>query len=266
MTMPTFDILVFDETGLHQTETSLLKEKIALAEIPLCSSPSQAGPCTYALAFTTDKLELRPPDIRLGAPFSVDFGSGSIRYRMAQGGGKSQDIARAVGLKKGAPHIIDATCGFAKDGFILASLGCTIALCERSPITHALVADALKRAGNDPLLSNIVSRITLHLGDSLDLVPQLSAIQPAEVIYLDPMYPHRTKSALVKKQMRMLRHIVGKDPDANLLHSLALQYAKKRVVCKRPITADFLNDKKPDFTVKGKKHRFDVYLSPPIKS
>jgi len=261
MITPAFDILVLDETRDHQAETALIKEQIIQSKISLCSAPSLAGPDTYTLAYNADRLELRTPDSSLGAPFSVDFGSGSIRWRLNKGGGRNQDIAKAVGLKKMVPHVIDATCGFAGDGFVLASLGCTVSLCERSPITHALVADALKRAENNPQLSKIVRRISLHLGDSLDLIPRLSAVQSADVIYLDPMYPHRTKSALVKKQMRMLRQVVGKDTDADRLHNLALQYAAKRVVCKRPMSADFLNGKSPDFSVKGKKHRFDVYLS-----
>ena len=255
------DILVLDETGEHSSRVALVKEQILQTGLQLCTGSSKAGSHTYTLAYSAEKLELRPPDDRLGQPFSVDFGSGPFLYRLSKGGGKKQDIGRAVGLKKGTPHIIDATCGFAKDSFILASLGCTIDLCERSPITHALVEDALKRAAANSQLSEITKRITLHLGDSLELIPQLSAQCPADVIYLDPMYPHRTKSALVKKQMRLLRHIVGKDADADQLHSLALDYSQKRVVCKRPITADFLSGKKPDFTIKGKKHRFDVYLT-----
>ena len=54
------------------------------------------------------------------------------------------------------------------------------------------------------------------------------------VIYLDPMYPHRGKSALVKKEMRALRQIVGDDEDAPALLSIALKHADKRVVVKRP--------------------------------
>lgn len=260
MTTNPISISVLDETGKKTSHVALLKEQISQCGMHLCSNKSEKGAQAYTLAYTPERLELRPPDASLGQPFAVDFGSDSVSYRLKKGGVKKEDIARAVGLKKATPHIIDATCGFGQDSFILAALGCTIALCERSPITHALVSDAMTRAARDPQLSGIIQRITLHLGDSLELIPHLSTHQPADVIYLDPMYPHRTKSALVKKQMRLLRNIVGKDSDANQLHSLALQYARKRVVCKRPMTADFLNNKKPDFAIKGKKHRFDVYL------
>ena len=37
---------------------------------------------------------------------------------------------------------------------------------------------------------------------------------PPDVVYLDPMYPHKTKSALVKKEMRVFQSLVGADEDA----------------------------------------------------
>ena len=261
MNQDPMNILVLDETAQHHIQVARLKDRILGAGIQLCSTPSKAGPHTYTLVHTTDKLELRPPDSSLGQPFSVDFSNSQLLYRLAKGGGRKQEIARAVGVKKETPHIIDATCGFARDGFILASLGCTVELCERSPITHALVNDALQRATNNTQIATIAARIRLHLGDSLELIPSLSSVNPADVIYLDPMYPHRTKSALVKKQMRLLRQIVGQDTDAAELHATALAYARKRVVCKRPNSANFINDKKPAFAIKGTKHRFDVYLT-----
>ncbi len=43
-----------------------------------------------------------------------------------------------------------------------------------------------------------------------------------DVIYMDPMYPIRKKSALLKKEMRILRRLVG-DDDASQLLALALK-------------------------------------------
>ncbi|MFO1350284.1 MAG: class I SAM-dependent methyltransferase [Gammaproteobacteria bacterium] len=44
-----------------------------------------------------------------------------------------------------------------------------------------------------------------------------------EVIYLDPMYPERSKAALVKKESRVLRELVGPDDDAARLPGLRSQ-------------------------------------------
>ena len=83
-----------------------------------------------------------------------------------------------------------------------------------------------------------------------------------EVIYLDPMFPHKEKSALVKKDMQILQDIAEQDTDADALLHLALTIATNRVVVKRPSTAAFLADIKPQPSIKTKKHRFDIYLTP----
>lgn len=65
------------------------------------------------------------------------------------------------------------------------------------------------------------------------------------MVYLDPMYPHKQKSALVKKEMRIFQHLVGADLDADELLTPVLQLARKRVVVKRPDYAEFLAQKEP---------------------
>ena len=82
----------------------------------------------------------------------------------------------------------------------------------------------------------------------------------ADVVYLDPMYPHKQKSALVKKEMRIFQYLVGADLDADQLLLPALQLATKRVVVKRPDYAPFLDEQKPHFSQTTKNHRFDVYM------
>jgi 16S rRNA (guanine1516-N2)-methyltransferase len=81
-----------------------------------------------------------------------------------------------------------------------------------------------------------------------------------DVIYLDPMFPARTKSALVRKNMRILKQIVGEDEDISQLFTLAQRYASKRVVIKRPLHAASITHKQPSVVFKGKVCRFDVYL------
>lgn len=194
----------------------------------------------------------------------VDFSSDSFIYRLLKGGGRKQPLARAIGLQPGySPLVLDATAGLGRDGFILASLGCRVVLCERSAIIHALLQDGLKRAGTDPRLSTIVSRITLSAEDSRTLLPMLAHEHRPDVIYLDPMFPSRTKkSALVKKEMRMIRRMVGEDGDSIALLQAAIACAGKRVVCKRPIQAAPIEGQ-PDFSITTPKHRFDIYLPRP---
>jgi len=192
----------------------------------------------------------------------VDFASGAVAHRRKFGGGKGQSIAKAVGLKSGVKlHVIDATAGLGRDAFVLASLGCHVDMVERSPIAAALLEDGLDRALLDAEIGGWVQeRLQLTHASGYDYLQQ----HKADVVYLDPMFPHKKKSALVKKEMRVFQGVVGADSDADDLLDVALAAAKYRVVVKRPDYAPFLNDKKPSMSIKTKKNRFDVYVKQAI--
>jgi len=197
----------------------------------------------------------------------VDFVTGGSAHRRKFGGGNGQQIAKAVGLNKGfRPSVLDATVGLGGDAFVLASLGCHMTMIERSPISRTLLGDGLLRARHfcvsdvcdDHELLDVMNRMTLLDGDSLELLANpLTAM--ADVVYLDPMFPERKKSALVKKEMRAFHSLIGADDDAGDLLDLALSKAHYRVVVKRPKIAPFLADKKPSYQLLGKSSRFDIY-------
>ncbi|VTN12434.1 Ribosomal RNA small subunit methyltransferase J [Raoultella terrigena] len=79
------------------------------------------------------------------------------------------------------------------------------------------------------------------------------------MVYLDPMFPHKQKSALVKKEMRVFQSLVGPDLDADGLLEPARLLATKRVVVKRPDYAPPLADVATPNAVVTKGHRFDIY-------
>ena len=187
----------------------------------------------------------------------IDFTSGAVAHRRQFGGGRGQALPRAVGMKSGkTPDIVDATAGLGRDAFLLASLGARVTLIERSPRMHALLANALARA-IDSEVGEIVSRMTLLFGDAKVLLPTLSP----DVILIDPMHPERKKSALVKKEMRLIRQIVGVDSDAAELINVALDCARKRVVLKWPQKADPLAGVPvPSHQITGKSTRYDVFM------
>lgn len=212
------------------------------------------------LVLTPEQLALQLTGPNAPGPISVNFTSGKYAHRRHYGGGKSQLIAKAIGLSSlKAPTVLDLTAGLGQDAFVMACLGCKVHMLERSPIIAALVADALARAAADPSFSNLTLQLTVT--DSLKYLKTLSPTEYPEVIYIDPMFPSRTKSALVKKEMRVLRAIVGEDPDANLLLAHARQVAKKRIVVKRPRLAPNLDDQVPDVVYRGQSSRFDVYMA-----
>jgi 16S rRNA (guanine1516-N2)-methyltransferase len=222
---------------------------------------SEVAGAEYLLNQTEERIELRSnidPSLK---PVYVDFIKGKNRHRRIYGGGKGQDIAKAVGLKKlKNPTVADLTAGLGRDAFVLASLGCDVTLVERSPVVHALLQDALRRAHNcgDEEILTIVASMHLVRADALEWL----AVKGGgfDVIYLDPMFPERTKSALVKKEMRFFHDIVGEDMDADLLLDPARAHCRHRVVVKRPAGAPSLDGQSPAYFVGGKSTRFDVYL------
>lgn len=214
-----------------------------------------------ALVQTNERLELHKLDEpKLGA-IAVDFADGTMAHRRKFGGGRGEAVAKAVGIKGDyLPTVIDATAGLGRDAFVLACVGCSILLVERNPIVCALLEDGLNRAYLDPEIGGFMQeRMKLaNVRSIADLSPEHNF---ADVVYLDPMYPHKQKSALVKKEMRVFQHLVGADLDSDNFLLPAKALAHKRVVVKRPDYAPFLADIKPDFSQETKNHRFDVYLS-----
>lgn len=195
-------------------------------------------------------------------PLYIDFLAGKNRHRRLYGGGKGQQLAKAIGLHKiKHPHVIDATAGLAKDAFVLATLGCTVTLIERSIPIYLLLNDALNRVrqSDDMQVKPIISRMNLIHQNSQHYLQQLTPIEYPSVIYLDPMFPNREKSAKVKKDMVFFQGLVGKDDDAKQLLHTAQSKANKRIVVKRSYRADYLLDK-PNFQIKGKSTRYDIYL------
>ena len=197
----------------------------------------------------------------------VDFLSNALAYRKAKGGGKNELIAKAIGIKGSKDYrVIDATAGLGTDSYVLASVGCHVTMLERSPLVAALLKDALSRLANEPEALWLADKLDFHHGDSVTLLKQWTQTPPIgyvrpDAIYLDPMFPHRKKSALVKKEMQALQQLLGVDPDADDLLTPALLLAQKRVVVKRPASAPFLGDRKPNLSMSSKKHRFDIYLT-----
>ena len=216
----------------------------------------------FLLICSADSLDLIQTDNEKTGPIRSAFTDPKILYRLKHGGGRRQALARAVGLKKKGwqPRIIDATAGLGRDGFILAHLGCRVHLLERSPILTAMIKDGLRFAGRAAQTAETVSRIRITQTDSIRYLQKLTEQNRPDVIYIDPMYPERTKSSLVKKEMRILRTLVGDDQDAPELLKTALHFAVNRVVVKRPRLAPMLGGLEPSHAITGRTSRFDIYL------
>lgn len=235
-------------------EIQALIEQLELDVVP-------HNPLSSQLVWDGVKLAIHAPD--LGKPIFVDFVGGKNAHRRQFGGGCGQPFARAIGLKKGKrPTVIDATAGFGRDAFVLAALGCQIHLLERQPWIAALLQDGLNRANKNADTAEISQRMTLIYADAIMHFKQLKPTDKPDVIYLDPMYPSRDKSALVKKDMRLLHQLAGADMDSEHLLKSAQAMANKRVVVKRPSSAPYIATHKPQAEISGKTTRYDIYIHP----
>lgn len=214
----------------------------------------------YRLQLEKTIVELVDTTEKKLKPLSVDFNAGALGHRVQYGGGVSQPIAKACGLNKRRDlTIVDATCGLARDAFVLASIGAKVIAFERNPVICWLAKDALLRYSNDAITLDI------QLKDSLEALKAMPD-DSIDVVLLDPMFPKRDKSALVKKEMQMFHGLIGTAPsDADDLLAAAMRVASKRVVVKRPKAAGFLAEMEPTLSQKGKSGRFDIYTKAAIK-
>ncbi len=238
-----------------------------LLSIPIITDSPEILPSGHFVLLLDDHgLSLQATGKKAPGPVRVDFAGGSNDHRRQYGGGKGQMIAKAVGLKgRFRPKVLDVTAGLGQDGFVLASLGCAMIWVERSPVVYHLLKDGFERA-------LAASEELCELFKSVELVQQNSIayleamVEPADVIYLDPMFPESSRTAEVKKNMKAFHRIVGEDSDAGLLLQMALQKARYRVVVKRPRKAPCVGQQYPDLNLPtpalvfdGKSTRYDVY-------
>ncbi len=192
------------------------------------------------------------------SPLVVDFTQGKMGYRQRVRGRERLLDAVRPRQSAGSWQVLDATGGLGRDAWMMAAEGMQVWLVERHPVLHAMLADGLARAAGDPAYQEIASRIRLIHGEAQTLLED--AAQNWDVVYLDPMFPPREKSAAVKKDMQFLHALLGAgDPDSDALLAPARCRARHSVVVKRPRHAPFLGGLAPHHQIAGKRGRFDVY-------
>jgi len=255
-----FGIPFIDGTDLESAKTRQVERFVRDQIAPVSVDP------VFVFLYLDEGLALANITETSFLSIRVDFYSPTVRYRREKGGGKSQMIAKAVGLSSGqAPSVLDATAGLGGDAFVLASLGCSITMIERVPELRALLSDGFRvakewGAANDHSLLDILDLMSLVESDAAIYMQAISDHGKSDVVYLDPMFPVRSKSAQVKKGMRVVHQLVGPDADADSLLELALASATKRVVVKRPRIAPTLASRAPSHALEGKSNRYDIYM------
>lgn len=188
-----------------------------------------------------DHLELRFGDERGPGAWVTEA---EVRRRVRQ----APELLRACGVRPG-DRVLDAMAGWGLDGVVLAGAGARVEMVEREPLLQVLQEDLLRRVDGCDASSS--------LGDGFLRLEEACGY---DVIYLDPMFPERSKRALPGKRLQYLARLVGAaEQDRPLAEWLerATGCALQRVVVKRRLHDAVLAA--PDWQIRGRSIRYDVY-------
>lgn len=210
-------------------------------------------------------LSLQLKATPMPGPIQVDFVGGNLGHRRKFGLSKQQIFAKAIGIKNKPLKVIDATAGLGRDTFFMACLGCDVRAIEKNPVLMALLEDGYQRGLNSSDVGKILAdKVRLIHADAVEYLKNLKKSEKPDVIYIDPMFPEKKKSALSPKEMQTLQALLGADQDPLPLLEAALLAATSRVIVKRPLKSKPV---KPgvNHSYTGKSVRYDLYLIKPEK-
>ncbi len=187
-----------------------------------------------------------------------DFGK--LKKRLKPNNLNGEMLVKAARLKNvpGSITVVDATAGMGEDSFLLAAAGFHVKLFEYNPVIAVLLQDALRRGLEDEELATIVSRMEFIPGDSL--VYLSSTEEKPDVVYLDPMFPARQKSGLIKKKFQLLQKLESPCAEEKDMLEAAMKADPIRIVIKRPQKGPYLAGRKPSYSIAGKAIRYDCIV------
>ncbi len=238
------NIVICLRDGGDRDGATLLADKLG---VPISDSEGDE----LTVVFDNTGLSLRG----YGLSYQGDF-EAMIR-RVSDGRLSHEMLAKAVKSKETSLRAIDATAGMGEDAFIIAAYGYEVTLCEQNPVIAALLKDAIRRAKKNPAAKDIVGRMHVYEGDSIELLSKCEL--PPDVIYLDPMFPARQKSGLINKKLQLIQKLEPPCAGEEELFCAAIAAGPKKIVVKRPLKSPNLAGKRPNYVLSGKAIRYDCY-------
>ncbi len=184
--------------------------------------------------------------------------------RLQRASRHQETLLKVAGKNLAQMRIVDATGGRGYDALLLAKAGAKITVCERDPLIFALLQDAQQRAAHHPLLAPYLHRMQWLCVDSVDYLQQLMANhEHPDMVYCDPMFPARSKSALNQKNLLALQQWLGHGvgDQLNRLLKQSLCSARQRVILKYAAQQPLPTTVKADFSHAGKGHHWYVFLT-----
>lgn len=243
-------------SSLLLTDPSRLREAERLAQhfkVPLYRESGLPAPKELILRLDRDGLALQVGDRILRGDYT------GMKKRLRTGNLQRELLVKAVRIRgRGEITVLDAAAGMGEDALLLAAAGFRVILYERDPVIAALLRDTLNRASADPSMTEIVSRMEFHEGDSIGAMRNMK--KEMDVIYLDPMFPEKKKSSLTKKKFQLLHYLEKPCEEEEELLQAAMDAEPAKIVIKRPLKGPWLADRKPAHSYKGKAVRYDCLV------
>ena len=190
-----------------------------------------------------------------GLSYQGDFEN--MLHRVTNGRLQHEMLAKAVKTDQENLKAIDATAGMGEDSLLLAACGYQVTLYEQNPVIAIMLKDALRRAKKNTVLKDIVSRMQLVEGDSIEYLNK--RLDPVDVIYLDPMFPGRQKSGLINKKLQLIQKLEPPCSEETALFDAAMAAQPSKIIVKRPLKSPYLDERVPSYSLKGKAIRYDCY-------
>ncbi|MEM7562087.1 MAG: class I SAM-dependent methyltransferase [Pseudomonadota bacterium] len=198
------------------------------------------------------KITLR----KVNLSYSHSFVKSALATRARQSG---QAVLKACNNKKRSiRRVLDVTGGWGADSLTLALHGREVTLLEYNPLVFNIVDYSTKCWMNLPLNHN--GSLSAQHQTALTYLDQSESADAYDCIYLDPMFPAHKSSAKPSKEMQILQ-VLTENLEIETSFEKSLERAKQRVVVKRPLKAEPLTRLKPDFCIREKTIRFDIYLT-----
>lgn len=246
-------LVVLAENDVDWNAAQLLADHLQVEAV--CGGQKAEG-ADLVLRMNEDGLALVGGELVLRGDFT------RMLPRLRIGNLQRELLVRAAKVKKpeGIPTAVDATAGLGEDALLLAAAGFSVRLYEYDPVIAALLKDTLRRALEIPELAPIVGRMEVREENSLTALPQMT--ESPDVILLDPMFPERQKSALIKKKFQLLQQLESPCAEEDALVHAAMEAHPRKIVIKRPLKGPNLAGIKPSHSLKGKAIRYDCLVLP----
>lgn len=246
-------LVVLAENDVDWNAAQLLADHLQVEAV--CGGQKSEG-ADLVLRMDEDGLALVGGELVLRGDFT------RMLPRLRIGNLQRELLVRAAKVKKpeGIPTAVDATAGLGEDALLLAAAGFSVRLYEYDPVIAALLKDTLRRALEIPELAPIVGRMEVREENSLTVLPHMT--ETPDVILLDPMFPERQKSALIKKKFQLLQQLESPCAEEDALVHAAMEAHPRKIVIKRPLKGPNLAGIKPSHSLKGKAIRYDCLVLP----